>query len=634
MNSSIIQKIAHELFIEKTDSLEYQLTNEECFILSKEKSCDYYINNNILFFSSYESRDKYIVKHYCQTINSSEVNTNENIIKIAIDIWHIGIRGEYSTAGLFLSQYEDKIDIWHALIQFSRKHYETTSLVDQYLKHTRDIEVKKVFKLFSEIHNKFNGQVGFFSLFSERLTGDTSKCYEIINEFYLNINSEHLPLYNMALFSLPKKDHPSVINILLSDIAKNNSTLSPQALWILGRFIEKNDIKNRKNSIKSILKNKISSSIINISSAAIQATINAAEKIPELYPIIYDLLNASNTKAITFLCHKIVTTKTLQSHPDFPYWINTICANSEEDIELRAQIYHILSLLSTDESKHQLLIHCLFTMIRNGSAVNNSKEIESFLHSAMRQNDLANKIYTLALTDNTPETAEFSRLLSNHLIINNSNHLLEYNTPIINDFTDNDFVFLVRRTLGFISNEQHLMSSLLSLLHVENAHKRTCNLVFSVIANELAMDYPNYVIDEIQNCKNKIKDKKILKTYDDIIAHTNNYLNSLKKYPRIKEFEPPSSHTLSFQKERDRVMAKNQEIANEDSFVFKIAATIKLKAGTASFYYNDHFNTGYSEPSYLCPFSSSYSLPRRYVMDNIGYEIRTMMFKTAKKDVI
>lgn len=79
-------------------------------------------------------------------------------------------------------------------------------------------------------------------------------------------------------------------------------------------------------------------------------------------------------------------------------------------------------------------------------------------------------------------------------------------------------------------------------------------------------------------------------------------------------------------------MAKNQETINEDSFVFKIATRIQLKAGIASFHYNDRFNIGYSEPSYLHPFSSSYSLPRRHVMDNVGYEIRTIMFKTAKRD--
>ena len=221
-------------------------------------------------------------------------------------------------------------------------------------------------------------------------------------------------------------------------------------------------------------------------------------------------------------------------------------------------------------------------------------------------------------------------------MINDSNHLLSYSLPIINNFTERDFIFLVRRTLGFISDEKHLMSSILSLLNVDNANKRTGNLVLSVVSNEIAIDYPNYVIDTTIELKNKIRNKKshILKIYDDILSHTEEYLNHLKKYPRRKEFEPPSASVLSFQKERDKVMAKSQEMLNEDSVVFKIATRIPLKAGIASFYYNGDFGTGYSEPSYLYPFSSSYSLPRRHVMDNVGYEIRTVMFKTAKRDTI
>ena len=373
-----------------------------------------------------------------------------------------------------------------------------------------------------------------------------------------------------------------------------------------------------------------------ISNAAIQATVNTVDKIPEFCQIIQRLLEDNHIKTAVSLCQRIATAKNLQSHADFPDWINTICINSGDDIELRGLIFHILSSLTEDETKHQLLISCLFVMIKNGSIVRKSQEIDNFLYNATKSSELTNKIFTLALIDDIPQIAEFSQLLSTHLMINDSDHLLNYSVPIINGFTERDFIFLVRRTLGFISNEKHLMSSILSLLNVDNANKRTGNLVLSVISNEIAMDYPNYVIDVIRECKNKIENKKnnALKIYDNILTHTENYLNSLKKYPRIKEFEPPSAYVLSFQKERDKVMAKNQEIINEDSFVFKIATRIPLKAGIASFYYNGDFGTSYSEPSYLYPFSSSYSLPRRYVMDNVGYEIRTVMFRTAKRDTI
>lgn len=636
MKDTIVQNIAHELFLARSDVLEHELTEQELSFLLKEKSEGYCLKGDKLIFSSYEDSDHYVVRHYSSEIDSARADAEKTIMLTAFSIWEKSLHGDRSTAGLFLSLYEDKINVWQALLESERNQYEVTSLVDQFIKHSKNIDINTLFNFFSVIYNKHSQYIGIFTLLGERLASNPKKSHEIINKFHSNIKQGTLHLYNIALFSLKKEDYASAIDILLDDIEKNDVILSPQALWILGRFIETNNIEYRNDEIKLIIKDKIASPVTDISNAAIQATVNTIDKIPEFCHIIHKLLKDNNIKATALLCQRIATTKNLQSHADFPDWINTICINSGDDIELRGLIFHILSSLTEDETKHQLLISCLFVMIKNGSIVRKSQEIDNFLYNATKFSKLTNKIFTLTLIDDTPKIAEFSQLLSTYLMINGSNHLLSYSLPIINNFTERDFIFLVRRTLGFISNEKYLMSSILSLLDVDNANKRTGNLVLSVISNEIAMDYPNYVIDVIRECKNKIRNKKnnILKIYDGILAHTEDYLNSLKKFPRIKEFEPPSACVLSFQKERDKVMAKNQEIINEDSFVFKIATHIPLKAGIASFYYNGDFGTGYSEPSYLHPFSSSYSLPRRHVMDNVGYEIRTVMFKTAKRDTI
>lgn len=636
MKNSIVQIIAHKLFLERTGSLEYELTEKEFTLLSEEESGDYYLKGNKLIFSSYESRDKYIVTYYCSTIDFNDPDVKEKILKLSFDIYSIGLRGGTSTAGLFLSQYEDKIDILDMLATSTRNHYETTSLTDQFLSHTKNIDTKLIFRFFSDNHTKSNGYIGTFNLFSQRLSKDASKCHDIIREFYLNIKKDVLFLYNIALFSLQKDYYSSAINILLDDIEKNDAILSPQALWIAGRVVEKSNVDYRNNEIELAIKDKIISQVTGISNAAIQAAVNTLDKFPELCHIINELLKDNHIKATTFLCQRIATDKKLQSHVYFPDWISIICINSGDNIELREIIFYILSSLTEDEAKHQLLISCLFIMIKNNSIARKSQDIDNFLYNATKSSELTNKIFTLAIINDIPKIAEFSQLLSTHLMINDSNHLLSYSLPIINNFTERDFIFLVRRTLGFISDEKHLMSSILSLLNVDNANKRTGNLVLSVVSNEIAIDYPNYVIDTTIELKNKIRNKKshILKIYDDILSHTEEYLNHLKKYPRRKEFEPPSASVLSFQKERDKVMAKSQEMLNEDSVVFKIATRIPLKAGIASFYYNGDFGTGYSEPSYLYPFSSSYSLPRRHVMDNVGYEIRTVMFKTAKRDTI
>ncbi|MGM8233739.1 hypothetical protein ACS6F3_07340 [Enterobacter hormaechei subsp. hoffmannii] len=636
MKDNLVQDIAYKLFLSNSDEMEYELTEQELSFLNVEKSEGYCLKDGKLIFSSYEDRDHYVAHHYFSEIDSDCIDAEKIILQTAFCIWGKTLRDDRSTAGIFLSLYEDKINIWHMLLASERNQYEVTSLSDQFVKHSKHLDINTLFNFFSTIHNKYNQYPGVFTLLGERLANNPQECYKIINKFHSDIKKETLHLYNIALFSLRKENYTSAIDILLADIEENDVILSPQALWILGRYVEVNNIEYRKNEIKLIIQEKIASPVTDISNAAIQAIVNTVDKIPEFCEVILNLLKDKNIKAIALLCQKIATAKKLQSHADFPDWINIICINSGDDIELRGLILHILSSLTEDETKHHLLINCLFVMIKNASIVRKSQELESFLYHATKSTELMNEIFTLALIDDTPEISEFSQLLSTYLMVNDSSNSLSYSLPIINNFTERDFIFLVRRTLGYITNEKHLMSSILSLLNIDNANKRTDKIVISVISNEIAIDYPNYVIDVIRECKNKIRNKRnrLLKIYDEILVRTEDYLNSLKIYPRVKEFEPPSAYVLSFQKERNKVMTKNQEAINEDSLVFKIATRIQLKAGIGSFYYNDNFGTGYSEPSYLYPFSSSYSLPRRYVMDNVGYELRLAMFKTAKKDTI
>lgn len=52
-----------------------------------------------------------------------------------------------------------------------------------------------------------------------------------------------------------------------------------------------------------------------------------------------------------------------------------------------------------------------------------------------------NEIFTLALIDDTPEISEFSQLLSTYLMVNDSSNSLSYSLPIINNFTERDFIF-------------------------------------------------------------------------------------------------------------------------------------------------------------------------------------------------
>lgn len=134
MNDNIVQNIAHKLFLARSDMLEHELTEQELSFLLKEKSEGYCLKGNKLIFSSYEDRDHYVVRHYFSEIDSDRTDAEKTIILTAVSIWKKSLRGDRSTAGLFLSLYEDKINVWQALLASECSQYEATFLADQFIK--------------------------------------------------------------------------------------------------------------------------------------------------------------------------------------------------------------------------------------------------------------------------------------------------------------------------------------------------------------------------------------------------------------------------------------------------------------------------------------------------------------------
>lgn len=634
MKDNIVQNIAHKLFLASSDALEHELTEQELSLLLREKSKNYCLKDNKLIFSSYEDRDHHVVRHYFSEIDSDCVDAGEKIILTALNIWKNSLHGSRTTAGLFLSLYEDKIDIWQALLAFEGNQYKLRLLADQFIKYAKNLDIQTLFTFFSTIYKRNNRYIGKYSSLDERLTNTPQKCHEIINKFHSNIKSDTLHLYKIALLALKKVDYSIAIDILLCDTAKNDSVLSPQSLFILGSVVEKSDIKYRNSEIIKIIKNNISSPISTISNAAVEAAVFTIEKLSEIRFVIRKLLDSKNQTVIESLSNKLSTEKQLTSHADFPFWMSCICEAAIKNENLSGTIFDIFSFLTKDESKHNLLTDCLFIMIKNDSISEDSRAVEIFFNDVINYPALLNKLFTLTLIDENPKNTIFSCLVSTYLLVHRSKHILECSLDVINNLTEKDFIFLVRRILGFISNKSQLMSLILSLLKVKNSEKRTYTLVKEAILNEIAMDYPGYVIDEIVRHKKNIKDQrnKIKNLYNEILTEVENYISSFTVLPRIKELEPSSMLVHTFQKEKDKVMARKNDLMNEDSLVFQIASRIHLKAGIGSFHYNDYNDSGYSEPSYLHTFSNSYSLPRRYVMDNVGYDIHLSQFRCAKKD--
>jgi hypothetical protein len=182
--------------------------------------------------------------------------------------------------------------------------------------------------------------------------------------------------------------------------------------------------------------------------------------------------------------------------------------------------------------------------------------------------------------------------------------------------------------LGFVTSEEHLLSLTMSLLKTRDAQQRTFGLVHSLLADELGIDYPSSTVEMLESAKTATIDAGLLSLYSSAINAINDRINKLDELPRLVELRPPPGLQRQFSMAHAKQMEAASEDAKKHSILRQIATEIPIKAGLGSF----NFREGnFTEPTHFHSISTSFSLPRRHASDTVGYEIRGLMLRLAKR---
>lgn len=632
MDSDLIESIAYKTFIDRNSGLEYELSDDELTFLTTV-SCDgIRIDGRCLIFESLDIIQK-IVANYCyKEITLQNNDVDDLIASKAFLLWECGLFKKATASGLFLSLFEDYINILPLLFVSNKNSYEVSSVADQYFHHSKDIKTGDVIVFFNSLYHKYDKPIDSFDELGVRLSSDRKKCTKIISYIRDDTNFKNTLLYNIALLALSKNNYQDAVDIALYDANSNDDRIIPQALWILGLLL-KNDANTYKrvDVLHKLKKSSVSSSSA-ISEISIEAIINALEFSDELRQYISELLN-SNSSTILKLSKKLTFSKELKESKEFPLWMDCICKNVSNNIELLSNVSHILASLIERQQFHSLFSSCLTELMSVDNIENQHDTLDYLMRSILRNESLANKLLTQALSDERPQVAKMAVMILLSATINGQEYKPHFDISIIEIFDKDSFIFLIRKMLGYITDKEYLFSLSISLLSVSNYQSRTSSFVKQIILNEILVDYPLFIKNKIFMLKEKCDKRKrfLIEYYDEIMECVNSYVDDLNKFSMAKEFEPSSISLSAFLKERNKKMERDNEIQNKNSIISKIATRIPIKAGTGTFYYNDFNNDGYSQPSMLHTFSSSYSLPRRYIIDNVGHEITTIMYKKAQK---
>lgn len=207
---------------------------------------------------------------------------------------------------------------------------------------------------------------------------------------------------------------------------------------------------------------------------------------------------------------------------------------------------------------------------------------------------------------------------------------LELDITIIDELTQDEIRFLLRRILGYIVGDEVQIHLVFSLVRARDAKNRTFGFVASVFQDQVGYDYPYQTIEYLKErltAENETEEVKAL--CSKITTELQERLDALDALPDLKEFHPSSLKMRRFSKERHRQMNEAMEEASKDSIWRQLTTHIPLKAGRRTF---QTINGQYTDPMELKEMSHSVALPRSEISDPAGAARERLLYRKAKKD--
>ncbi len=467
------------------------------------------------------------------------------------------------------------------------------------------------------------------------LIGNSDHCIFLHEKIRREPREEIQGLYQVAMYSLVKSNPEQGIQLLCEDATSSEALLQRFAVWAIGLLLSRSQVPSSHiQETEKIILNNISNEDESIQNTAIQVSAkclmvtNAFDKSLERLAI-----DSSQTTLCAIAEKLFISFKEIKDDKNFEKWARLLCQIVPEYRGGVDNFDYVLGYLIEDPSKRNLAVELLTSwVIQHGQSTRRGsilvvKLFDSTVHAIFKYPELISQVITdWYLMDDIQLAVAATDILGEISLMKIK--AVSFDSTRLDSLGQDELIFLARRMLGYISSEDHLFSLVNSLLDTENAKVRTFPIVKGLFVNELGEDYPSSIVDFLEDEEKSEPDSDKQALYVDIIQTIKGRMSELDSLPRLLELQPNPDLERKFASARAKQMSIAMAEANKGSIVEMIATKIPIKAGLGTF---SHRDGGYSDPSYLQSFSTSISIPRRTVIDEVGLEIQAYMMRDVKK---
>lgn len=640
--NEIIGALALNLHNTRSDKLCCDIPMESLGVLHQGECAEYSIDDINIRFASLEARNRCVASYVFETNKPAFASNLRMWLDAAHDLWRCEIGKTDTASGQLLALVHETDDIFsiaaNAIQAKSIDVFDALHVIKAALPYLNQLVIEEVCRLCAAQYEGTRNDLFAGMIFSEleKYFARQPQAARAAHLFFRgNLSEETASLHSAAIIALAKSSHEEAVRLLLEDVESQSVILKSAALWSMGRLLASSLVTS--DSIPSVSSTIITHMIDSVEQVRLSAIHAAAQAVPFMKAFDDSLISlgeAGDQHALSAVANALfMNTAEMKCKANFGDWLRLLRKVLPSSKGVLDNFDHVLGQMIAEPEQQQLAISCLTEWIEaNAKDVPRDKSAAELFDGAIgeiaNRPELLSQVITDWFLSDARQLAAAAAGLLSFLWVRKLRDV-EFSLSRLDSLEQGDLIFLVRRMLGFVTAEEHLLSLTMSLLKTRDAPQRAFGIVHSLLIDEVGKDYPSSTIEMLEAAKSSTSDANLSSLYSSAIKAINDRINALDALPRLTELRSPPRLQRQFSGAHAKQMEAASEDAKKHSIMRQIATEIPIKAGIGSFSFHEGNLT---EPTHFHSVSTSISLPRRYATDTVGYEINGMMFRLAKRE--
>ncbi|AUN97329.1 hypothetical protein C0V70_04225 [Bacteriovorax stolpii] len=291
-------------------------------------------------------------------------------------------------------------------------------------------------------------------------------------------------------------------------------------------------------------------------------------------------------------------------------------------------VYFLVTKGQTDIAREILTTWVSSHSLEEHQQYNFSEQFDSSIFEILRNKDLINMIVTEWFNADDFRYHHVLQEIISYMGVHGVKSL-RFNLDILKTFDDIDFLYIVRKVLGFTHDFDLSISLILSILDYNLISKKIARIVSSVLIEHIGENYLAKTLDRLNlEIKNTTSNTEKYNALNVAIIELQKRSEQRSALSDCVELRPNADHQAELNKAFQKSMAVSMREAQKKSVFQSLLTHVAIKSGLSTFSF---FNGEYREPTKMGSFSHGVELPKKDVLDEVGASFERSGFRLAKR---